>query len=251
MAEHCSTQATDILRKASKRGGLCPLASPSSRVFPHCILLPTLHLLARLLLAPDFVKFSSTSNILQNYCRWVMQYGTCAAPSCVFIQPSSLIFFQISHIWLHLSFWAAAQWRYCSSAEKRIGDGQHFAVGGAGGTEWVERRMDYVLLLLWWFEWGLLDRQSVAGWVLDGVSMTQGECGQFYWFSSWWNISTMQHNARQWQFQPACLGLRRKWKRSYYWRSNVASDAWLYCKLLSLFFTPEKEQSQGQPCNNS
>lgn len=74
MAEHCSAQATDILRKPSKRGGLCPLASPSSTVFPRWLPWPTLHLLVRL---------------LENCSRWVTQYGTWAAPSS-FHPPSSL-----------------------------------------------------------------------------------------------------------------------------------------------------------------
>ncbi len=51
MAEHCSSQATDILRKPSKMGALCPLPSPSSTVFPHWLPCPTPQLLVRLWLA--------------------------------------------------------------------------------------------------------------------------------------------------------------------------------------------------------
>lgn len=54
------------------------------------------------------------------------------------------------------------------------------------------------------------------------------------------DVTSAQCNTIQaiwWRFQPAApvLRLRSEWKWSQSWHSSITSDAWLYCKLLSLF----------------
>lgn len=114
MAEHCSAQATDILRKPSKRRWA---------LSPGLTFLDSLPPLAPMADATSFSQTStssmfcgilhySTSNIFQN--------------SCSFIHLSSLIFFHISHVRLCLSFfflsvfydWLAVQGHYCTSPGK-------------------------------------------------------------------------------------------------------------------------------------
>lgn len=65
MAEHCSAQATDILRKPSIRGGLRPLTSPSSTVLPPSLWCswPMLHLV--------WLQHSSYHSVLSVFLYWV------------------------------------------------------------------------------------------------------------------------------------------------------------------------------------
>lgn len=60
-----------------KGGGLCPLASPSSTVFPLWLPWPTLHLLVRLLLALCFVESSTTVQVQYKMFRTPVVSSTC------------------------------------------------------------------------------------------------------------------------------------------------------------------------------
>lgn len=244
MAEHCSAQATDILRKPSKRGVLWPLASPSSTVFPYLLPWPNLHLLVRPQLSVYAVEFSTTLLPTCFRASWVMHLGTWTAPCHSFSPPALIYLFPIySYLtpFIYL-FLVCFLWMV-----------------GSTTLPVLEKSWGWSNLFIWrrWMKW--MDRE--LGGVKDYLHCFYVElCGDcetgdlwrvtfkllYPWLSvnldnsigSLLDKTVVQCNIIQvswWQFQPVPR-LQSRWKWSYYWCSTITSDTWLYCELLSLFF---------------